>query len=313
MKTFLAVVLLALVSVAKGQDMPMNQFYIGYELQRPNLSLSQSGFTVTSPRRTFNGMQVSDTVRVYRWLGAEGNFGVGYKQADYTQLVGATNQNCDIYGNCVSSGSTNIILFGLGGPRVQYSFGRVEPYGHFLLGTEHVHLDAASPATANGAAYSTNAFALGGGGGVVLHVSRHFGIAGGLDYLHASKNISGLSFGTNTLRVTVGPTFTWGGGGHNDRMSTKMRQPSAVSSGETALPLLGVVVDSHRRIIMFYTDSVLSSHGLELGDVITGVNDNMASTSEELTSLMSNLTKGTTVKVQYLSRGQWQSWISVKL
>lgn len=300
--------LLALVTVAKAQEMPLNQVYVGYELERPDLS----AYGFSTPRLSFNGVEVSDAARIREWFGVEGNFGFGFKTYNlFPSLcsVTATGLPPQYPFFCGSGGSNNTNTFAFGGPRVQYSLGRIEPYGHFLLGVEHVHWDALSPVTATGTPYSTNAFAFGGGGGVVVHLSKHVGIAGGVDYIHASKNIYGITVSSDTLRVTAGPTFVWGGG-YRDRMSAKASRPS---SGETALPLLGVVIDSHRRIILFYSDSVLSSHGLELGDVITGVNDNMASTPEELTSLMSNLAKGATVKIRYLSRGQWQSWISIKL
>ena len=58
---------------------------------------------------------------------------------------------------------------------MSYTFGRVTPYGHFLIGIDRLHINTG---------VSETAFALGGGGGASVWVTQHFGISGGIDYLH---------------------------------------------------------------------------------------------------------------------------------
>ena len=175
MKTVLLVVLTIAASVVAYEQEPGNQLSIGYELQRTHLT--DSG--LSSPSYSLNGVTLSNNVRVYRWLGAEGAFSAGYKS-----LYGTTILN----------------YYALGGPRVSYSFGRLTPYGHFLIGIDRFqdHTDD----------IGETALAVGGGGGASVWLTRHFGVSGGIDYLHASK----YGIGLNTSRVIAGPTFRWGGG-----------------------------------------------------------------------------------------------------
>jgi len=88
---------------------------------------------------------------------------------------------------------------------VSYSFGRLTPYGHFLIGIDRFqdHTDD----------IGETALAVGGGGGASVWLTRHFGVSGGIDYLHASK----YGIGLNTFRVIAGPTFRWGGGSPTER------------------------------------------------------------------------------------------------
>ena len=161
---------------AYGQShAPKDQFFFGYELQHAHLT----ALGVSSPSENLNGLTISNTVKLYRWLGAEGDFSTGYKSV---------------------GGTTVLNYYMLGGPRVSFAFGRFAPYGHFLLGADHLH-------TNDPYFGSDTAFALGGGGGASVYLTKHFGISGGIDYLHASKNGIGL----NDLRVIAGPVFTFGG------------------------------------------------------------------------------------------------------
>ena len=94
-------------------------------------------------------------------------------------------------------------------------------------------------------------------------------------------------------------------------------QPSAAdataqSTGTTAL-ILGVVVDNNMRIIRFLPNSVLFNYGPTLGDIITLVDDKEVKAPAELTSATSSLTKGTKVKIGYLSHGLWKTWIYIQL
>lgn len=88
---------------------------------------------------------------------------------------------------------------------------------------------------------------------------------------------------------------------------------STPASSTTAASLLGIVVDSKMRVVQFVPESVSSGHGLELGDIINSVDDRDVKSPEELTAAVSNLTRGAKVKIGYLRRGWWQSWINIQL
>ncbi|HEV2382677.1 MAG TPA: outer membrane beta-barrel protein [Terriglobia bacterium] len=283
MKLIFAFALLGIASIVSAQDMPSGQLYIGYEFERPNLSV----LGVSLPRQSFSGAEVAGVARAYKWVGVEANFAAGYKRYQ---------------------GTTNLNFFGLAGPRVQYTWGKIQPYGHFLLGAEHVKWDALS--------YSGTGFALGGGGGLVVNLTAHFGLAGGLDYIHSSKSVSGATVGSNTFRITVGPSFSWGG--RTEEPATSVAVPASrpeivVSRSAVAAPLLGVAVDGSMRIVQFLPDSVLYSHGAALGDIVNSVDGKIVRTPEELNSAMSTFTRGTKIKIGLAVRGMWQTWIEVQL
>ena len=172
-KLMFLILLVITTSFTLGQDMPKNQTYFGYELQR--VHLSDSAYSL--PSDSLNGLTFSNTVREYKWLGVEGTASIGYKD-----FSGAAVEN----------------YYFMGGPRVQYTFGRLAPYGHFLFGMDRLHITSVG---------SENAFAIGGGGGASVYLTKHFGLSGGLDYAHATKY--GISL--NAFKVTVGPVFIWGG------------------------------------------------------------------------------------------------------
>jgi hypothetical protein len=168
---------------AWGQDMPSNQTFIGYQLQRLKMTASDVGLNLSTGSYNFNGMNVSNAARLHKWLGVEGDFAAGYKP---------------IY----SERYLNLQM--LAGPRVQYSFGRFAFYGHFLFGWDMLR----TPADFIG---NQNAFSYGGGGGASVYLTKHFGVNGGLDYFRASKNVDHVTVGLDTLRVSAGPVFIWGG------------------------------------------------------------------------------------------------------
>lgn len=67
------------------------------------------------------------------------------------------------------------------------------------------------------------------------------------------------------------------------------------------------------RIAQFVPGSVSSGHGMELGDIINSVDDRDVKSPEELAAASSNLSRGAKVKIGYLRRGWWQTWINIQL
>jgi hypothetical protein len=191
--------------------MPKNQTYVGYELQRVHLTYGGYRFPVYLtysgdglPSDNLNGLTLSNTVRAYKWLGVEGNASVGYKSfVGYQNFSDANVEN----------------FYFMGGPRLQYSLGRFAPYGHFLLGIDRLHMTSFG---------SVNAFAIGVGGGASVYLTKHFGLSGGIDYAHASKDGIGL----NAFKVTGGPVFTWGG---TPQMTAHQKGHGALTAPSAAL------------------------------------------------------------------------------
>jgi hypothetical protein len=101
----------------------------------------------------------------------------------------------------------------------------------------------------------------------------------GINYPFARSDGSTI----HVFQAVAGITYKFGG-----RRETASYAASVPPSG-AAVPILGAVVDSKMRIVRFFPRSVLSS---------TGSNWVMS--------------KGTLVKIGYLSRGQWQTWIYIQ-
>ena len=178
---------LVLSQLALGQT-PKDQLSVGFELQRN--SLSAAGYS--TPSTNFSGITFSNTVRAYRWFGIEANGSVAGKN---------------------SNGNPFINGYVLAGPRASVSLAkdRIEPYGHFLLGMNLIHLPFGSSAAYFGISNNQRAFAMGGGGGASVFVTKHFGVTGGIDYIHSSKSYYDLvTVGLRNVRVTAGPVFRWG-------------------------------------------------------------------------------------------------------
>jgi hypothetical protein len=165
---------LLISSLSHAQE-PKDHLTLSYAFQHS--SIGSGG--VSAGTNVPAGFDFSNTVTVHKWLGIEGDMSLGHK---------------DISGVSVWN------LYGLGGPRIAQTFGRVTPYGHFLLGVEHLKGSYA------GLGGSTNAFAFGGGGGATFWASKRVGFTGGLDYLHASK----YGVGLGTIRVLGGVSFRFG-------------------------------------------------------------------------------------------------------
>jgi S1-C subfamily serine protease len=108
------------------------------------------------------------------------------------------------------------------------------------------------------------------------------------------------------VQTTIGVTYRFGVGHENY---------PAMSDGKStsAAPLLGTLVDNKMRIIRFFPNSVLAEHGLEPGDVVNSVDGNDVKSPEELTAAMARLTKGAKVKIGFLHRGLWPTYIYVQL
>jgi hypothetical protein len=247
------------------------------------------------------GWNASANISANKWFGVVGDFG------------GATKSELGV--------TTTLYTFG-GGPQFTLRSRNVEPYFRLVFGAAHL------TASGYGLSGSTTAFLIAPGGGADFRISGHLWLRLGANYPVARKNgvtldgiqtVVGLTYKFGGRRETAGQATTQPAAAHESTRIASSGTPastrpsSATITSNNAVSLLGVVLDSNMRIIRFLPDSVLSNRGLELGDVINSIDDKDVKTAEELTSAIFPRAKGTQVKIGYLRRGWWQTWIYIQL
>lgn len=177
---FLSGLILITAMAASAQEKPSREVFLGYSYIRANPSTSGA------PNFNLNGGTGSAAIYPWRWLGFVGDFG-GYHVGD----IGGTNVNGNVF----------TYLFG---PRV-YLPGthRLRPFGELLLGGAH------TTGTSLGAG-SRNAFAMGVGGGLDVHATRHLGWrVAEIDYLPTwfPEAAGGNRLAQHNLRISTGIRF----------------------------------------------------------------------------------------------------------
>jgi opacity protein-like surface antigen len=177
---------------AQLSSAPAAEIYGGFQWESFDLGNFVGLPGVSIPRQNFLGFRTSTNVKVYRWLGAEGEF----------------SRDSKSYKDFAVSGDklTASTITAMGGPRLTYHAGRVAPFAHVLLGVYRFNATYTDPTIGTGSS-SVNAFAFAFGGGASFRVSRHFGIATTADYTRPSKYGTAL----NNISLTVGPVFYFGG------------------------------------------------------------------------------------------------------
>jgi len=110
----------------------------------------------------------------------------------FTDVWGITGEIAGHYGSGISSESF------LGGPEIHYRMEKVKPFGHFLMGIDHV--------SAGGD--GSTSFAVGFGGGLDVTFAKNIAFRiGELDYLHTNH----FDTGQNGVRFSTGVVFSFGG------------------------------------------------------------------------------------------------------
>jgi len=200
----------------------------------------------------------------------------------------------DIWGAIQSdSGVSTTAYAGGGGPQFTLRTPKVAPYFRLVFSEGH-------------GSTSGSAFVMSPGGGADFRITDQVWLRLGANFPIERKY--GVTL--DGFQTIVGVTFKFGG-----RRETVDTIPTGGGNGATAAAaasILGVVVDSAMHVIRFFPNSVLYGH-LEVGDVINSVDGKDVRTPDELTAATANLTKGTVVKVGYLSKGRWQTSISIQL
>ena len=217
------VLLLIMVAAATafGQRRePRWEVYGGYQYTRMGAGFVQDEYNVATQgtpaisvnkQQSLNGWNAGGQVNVARWFSVVADFGGAYgtRSASFT----ATG----ISGGSVRTKASQYTL--MGGP--QFSFGgssRVRPYFRGLFGKAYLYNTL--NAFGNNAAIvsqlkeSDDRFAFGGGGGVNIGVTQHWGLRVGADFLRTKffDKIIGKET-QNNMRGSVVLVYRFGGGG----------------------------------------------------------------------------------------------------
>jgi outer membrane protein with beta-barrel domain len=180
----LTIAMLASTAVAQGQGSEISG---GYSF----MSADGGG----ADRINMNGWNTGGTIFLNELLGIEGNFG----SVGYSEEVSAPGASVE------AKVKSYTYVFG---PRFSFGKGeRMNPYFHALLGFDRLTAETAT--TIGGVTTEISAsdtgFATTLGGGVVLGMSKHFGINLGGDYLMTNHSATAHNF-----RMSAGVVFRFG-------------------------------------------------------------------------------------------------------
>lgn len=258
---------------------------VAQEPNRPGIEVTGAyAFLRTNSVNVPAGWDASVNIPANYWFGLAGDF------------WGATKSE---------SGVRVTVYAGEAGPQFTIRTPKIDPYFRFVFGAGH--------GSTSGEIYGfnvsggTTAFVMSPGGGADFQVSDQFWFRLGANYPIERK------YGVTLDGVQVIAGITYRFGGRHGRVESTSAKSAEIRVGDVSSPLLGVVVDHDMRVIRLWPNGVLGSHGIEVGDVINSVDNKAVKTSEEFTAAIAGLNKGAAVKIGYLSRGQWQTWMSVQL
>jgi Outer membrane protein beta-barrel domain len=140
------------------------------------------------PRQTSHGFQTSLTGNVTRWFGIVGDFGM--------QFNTARDLGPSFVGQVAKSTVTEYLV----GPRFTARLPNTDVFGHFLIG------GATGDAGPDFRGFSDSGLALGGGGGVDVHLNRRLAIRAQFDLLGSFADIVEVN-----PRFATGVVFRLGG------------------------------------------------------------------------------------------------------
>ena len=173
-----------------------------------------------------------------------------------------------------------------------------------------------------GITQSDTAFAMAFGGGIDANVSKQFSVrVGQVDYLYTAH---GSSMHQNNIRASAGIVFRFGSGDKGGMPTPRAHGPTTPTPRNTTIPgkmtvaSLGVVVaptDENRgvRVVDVVAGSAASLAGIHIYDVINTINGTKVRTPDDLVNALSGAGVGSSVKVGYLIRGEWQTEVTVAL
>jgi membrane-associated protease RseP (regulator of RpoE activity) len=286
--------LLSLVGCsAFAQDYPRAEVFGGYSYL--NLDVNDLG-----PRESANGWEASVSGNLNRWLAIEGSVAGYYKT--YTVDLNFITPGLGTFDIKARDYSY------LAGPR--FNFRPV--FVHALVGGDHLS------GSALGISASQDGFAAAFGGGVEWKVAPQWAIRGSGDYVLTRHNIfGGPAFNQNNFRVSAGVVYLFGARGEerSHNRTLPRREESARCLDETDAALLGVrgcPIESGFRVTTVKAESPGSRAGITTDDIIIAINDRPVRNAQEIETAVGS-SKGDTVTVTYLIKGNWKTAREVKV
>lgn len=246
------------------------------------LNIDTNGLT---SRQNANGWEASVSGNFNKWFAAEASVS-GY----YTNYANVAVRDYSY----------------AAGPRVNFK----PMFFHALIGGDHLS------GSALGFSASQDGLAGVFGGGVQLRVSGPFSVRASADYAFSRHNILGGSSVTqNNVRASVGIVYSFGGMVHAN--TAPHQTISHVPQSGMLISVLGVTVaigsGQGAEILDEAPNGVAALRGIHVGDVITSVDRKQVKNPMELAAALSGIAPGSTVRLGYMIRGQWQSETTVIL
>jgi len=182
------VLLACIVAVAQSSDHV--EVFGGYSLLQPDFNLV--------PGPPTNGWNASATLKIRPQIGLVADFSGFYPS------LGIRGGGFNTPVTDTITGTSYVLLFG---PQLALQFGRITPFGHFLVGESHV-----SPWKDNGtviqgsAVTSTTALSYAAGGGLDYSLMRRFAVRCQVDWLHTTFSSTDYQVHIlhNSARISTG-------------------------------------------------------------------------------------------------------------
>jgi len=177
------------VSAANAQVPTSGNVFFGYSY----LNTTPLTFLGITSRQGLNGWEGSVEGKVFRYIGLVADFSGNYGSQTLPIAVGT----CAIGVVCLPLRANTDVQNFLFGPRVSANFGKIRPFGEFLVGAGHV--DVTSPGPDSIMSKDTT-FAMALGGGLDYKIIRPIAARFQADY------IRNRFFGTtqNNIRLSTG-------------------------------------------------------------------------------------------------------------
>jgi opacity protein-like surface antigen len=193
LRRIMAVVVLSFAfSSAYAQIPTSGNVFFGYSYLN-SASISDTGI---SSRQGLNGWDGSLEARVFRYIGMVADVSGHYGSQNLPIAAGT----CAIGVVCSPLTANAHAQYFLFGPRVSANFGKIRPFGEFLIGAGHVSAKFNSPFPDNFLAPNDTTFATAIGGGLDYKIIRPIAARLQADYIRTSF------FGTNqnSIRLSTG-------------------------------------------------------------------------------------------------------------
>jgi opacity protein-like surface antigen len=178
-------------SVAQSSDHV--EVFGGYSLLQPDFSHVSGGPT--------NGWNASANFKILPKIGIVADFSGFYPS------LGIRGGGFNTPVTNTITGSSYVSLFG---PQVSSQFGRITPFGHFLIGESHLSPEKDNGTVIPGSVFtSTTALSYAAGGGVDYSLTRRLAVRGQVDWLHTTFGSADnqVHLVHNSARISTGVVF----------------------------------------------------------------------------------------------------------